>query len=324
MAKIWRTALLSLLLILGLGVPFYLGDVDVLESLRSLSFASFIKLLLAMIFLVLVNTLRLRILLVGSYPYLTALAFCRLYLATELFSKITPAGSGALPAALVLLRKYNVPPLRSTTAFIVSAGLDIFVLTAILFNAILNAGLPEWLHIWDGVWLGMLFSIAFFLALAIIFRRSLKGLLALTRRQTRHARPPLRWLASAASFFRRFCRNVQAIGPGRGGLALIFTAIYWCLHLSILYCVVEIMGAFVEWPHSLLIQFASMGLGHISMSPGGAGVVEFSAIAGLSFWMSVSIASSVVIVWRLFMQYFYIVVGAAALFAERASALHRD
>jgi glycosyltransferase 2 family protein len=323
MDKTWKAALLPILLALGFAVPFYFGGVDVLESFSSLSFISFIELFLIMTFLVLVNAARLRMLLVGRYPSLTALAFCRLYLATELFSKITPAGSGALPAGLFLLRKYNVPPLRSTTAFVVSAGLDVFVLSAILFYVILIAGLSEWRYGGVFLGLGMLFSIAIFLVLAVVCRRSLSRFLILTRWKTRQSRLPLRWFSSFAFLSQKFFRSVQAIGKGRVLWALLGTAIYWCTHLSVLYWVAEIMGTFVEWPQSLLVQFASMGLGHISMSPGGAGVVELSAITGLSAWMSISMASSVVIVWRLFMQYFYIVVGAAALVVERATASHR-
>ena len=112
-------------------------------------------------------------------------------------------------------------------------------------------------------------------------------------------------------------RVIVTLGVARFCLSLLLALLYWLLHLSILFWVIRVVGEQVGWAYVSLLQFAAMGVGHVSLSPGGVGVVEASAIAGLLPFMSAGKAALVIILWRLFTQYAYIVIGGCAFLLER-------
>lgn len=320
----WRRWALLILLLSGALLPVALGGREVLAILASLPVSSFFFLFFIMLILSAINSVRLRILFWDAHSRISPLAFFRLYLATEFASKITPGGSGALPAALALLRRYDVQPAQSISIFVVSAGLDILVLSVFLFIVVVISGIALG-SITSQVGIVICFCVVITLAISTVpsFRAIAWARLQLLEVATAKKGAPLRWLAVIIRGLGVFFQNLHLLGLGRATAAMLVSIAYWFLHLSVLYFVVVEMGGRIPWSDAMLVQFAAMGLGHLSLSPGGAGVVEVTVITGLSPWMPVSMAAAAVLVWRLFMQYFYIVAGACALLAERMVIIHR-
>jgi len=77
---------------------------------------------------------------------------------------------------------------------------------------------------------------------------------------------------------------MRAIGYLRALGVMVISGCYWLLHLSVLFFVVKILGGQVGWTALVLIQLVSMTTGHLSMSPGGAGVTDAAALFRLSFF----------------------------------------
>lgn len=301
-----------LVLLAVIVVPLLIGGADAVSMALYIPTSWFLALIILMVVLTVINVARLATLLGSDGDRIGTAGMYRLYLIVELFSKITPAGAGALPVALALLRPYGVDAAKVSGVFLVSAVLD--GLSLVLVFLVVGAfGVASILDIspFSPIWMAgacLGFVLVFF---------AVRAICPVIAQSPESGRIPVGWRGSLVSFFRRLMHHINAIDAARLAFAMMLSILYWLVHLSLLYGVVWAFGEALGWGRAMAIQFLAMGLGHISFSPGGAGVVELSVLSALALSMPLATASAVVLVWRSLMLYFYLVLGALALIVER-------
>lgn len=302
--------------LVAIAAMWVIPEITLLPSERRVleAWLTFPALALISIALLVINVFRIRILLADAYPALTFSRSLRVYMVFELFSKTTPAGLGGVASAMVLLQKYSVPSSACVGIFTTSAAFDALALLFILPASFSFFSKSDAVAV-ASIFLWVVFGISFalFFSMNSIRGRMQKYLGTAERSGQRY----MRWLA----WIFDTVNSIYVIGLRRTLIAALVSVVYWCVYLSTLFMVVFLVaGANPEWITVSLIQFAAMSIGQASLLPGGSGVVEASAIAGLSSLMSLETAAVSVIIWRSLTFYFYIVLGAGALYWERAVA----
>lgn len=292
-------------------LPWLLGGEEVTQAIHLLTLQQVLFLVVPVLLVFFLNVLRVWVLLPARYDRLTFFSFFRIFASCEFFAKTTPGGAGAFAAALVLVKPYGVPPAVVIGTFSISTVQDMAIIS-LLAGASLAAKS-------EGLWAehGLIYVLVMIAAVGgLSLVRLARGVQLPSKFADRYP-----WLhgklRALIGGLRAIKRSIISTGLLRFFLSSILALSYWLTHLSILYWVIRVIGGDIDWAYAALLQLAVIGAGHLSLSPGGAGVVEAGAMAGLAPFVSLAEAAFIVIVWRLSTQYFYVFFGGMAFLLER-------
>ncbi|WP_028695232.1 lysylphosphatidylglycerol synthase transmembrane domain-containing protein [Pseudomonas cremoricolorata] len=308
-----RLAWLGAALLLGAVVPLWLGGADLLPRLRNFS-PSLLAGLLGMILLCwVINAWRLRLLLGQQGERLGALRSVGVIMATEFAICTTPGGSGGPVALIALLHREGVSAARSGAAFAMDQLNDLLFFFCAMLAIAGYAMFNRLGHSQQSMLMGsaLMLCAALLLLLALLrWRRQvmrwngrmLKRLGMAASRRRRWARKLLRFLQALAQTWRLPKRT----------LALVFalTCAHWGLRYSVLYLVLQGLGASLAWIPSFLVQMLALSAGQFSLLPGGAGAAELTSATLLTPLVGGSAAAAAIVIWRGITYYFYLLAGA--------------
>ncbi|MFI7856105.1 lysylphosphatidylglycerol synthase transmembrane domain-containing protein [Pseudomonas promysalinigenes] len=307
-----RFGWLALALAGAMLVPMLLGGSELWPRLMAFD-PSLLLTLLGMILLCwVINAMRLRLLLGQQRKQLSHVRSLGVIMATEFAICTTPGGSGGPVTLMALLARNRIGPARSGAVFAADQLNDLLF----FFCAMLAIAGYALFHRLGRSQQSMLLGSALLLcvALAIIvallrYRRALmrlngrllKRLGVAGRRRRRWARKLLHFIAALAQTWQLPKRT----------LALVFalTCIHWSLRYSVLYLVLQGLGAELSWIPSFLVQMLSLSAGQFSLLPGGAGAAELTSASLLAPLVGSSTAAAAILIWRAITYYFYLLAG---------------
>ncbi|MER2296271.1 MAG: lysylphosphatidylglycerol synthase transmembrane domain-containing protein [Pseudomonas sp.] len=307
-----RFGWLALALAGAMLVPMLLGGSELWPRLMAFD-PSLLLTLLGMILLCwVINAMRLRLLLGQQRKQLSHARSLGVIMATEFAICTTPGGSGGPVTLMALLARNRIGPARSGAVFAADQLNDLLF----FFCAMLAIAGYALFHRLGRSQQSMLLGSAMLLcvALAIIvallrYRRALmrlngrllKRLGVAGRRRRRWARKLLHFIAALAQTWQLPKRT----------LALVFalTCVHWSLRYSVLYLVLQGLGAELSWIPSFLVQMLSLSAGQFSLLPGGAGAAELTSASLLAPLVGSSTAAAAILIWRAITYYFYLLAG---------------
>ncbi|UXH40922.1 lysylphosphatidylglycerol synthase transmembrane domain-containing protein [Pseudomonas promysalinigenes] len=307
-----RFGWLALALAGAMLVPMLLGGSELWPRLMAFD-PSLLLTLLGMILLCwVINAMRLRLLLGQQRKQLSHARSLGVIMATEFAICTTPGGSGGPVTLMALLARNRIGPARSGAVFAADQLNDLLF----FFCAMLAIAGYALFHRLGRSQQSMLLGSALLLcvALAIIvallrYRRALmrlngrllKRLGVAGRRRRRWARKLLHFIAALAQTWQLPKRT----------LALVFalTCVHWSLRYSVLYLVLQGLGAELSWIPSFLVQMLSLSAGQFSLLPGGAGAAELTSASLLAPLVGSSTAAAAILIWRAITYYFYLLAG---------------
>lgn len=315
-----RIAILCGLIFLGLTILVGTAGESALVHLRQVSGVQWCTLAAMMLIVITLNLARLMLLVERTrYTSLTTSGIVRIYLAIELFAKISPAGSAAPVAAGALMRRHGMPFHKVVSIFFTTALADAIVLLCLLSLLVIGTAIGlAWPH--------PHFILSGLLAIMLLFFvTGLSFLLHGHQWVTASAKPaiwlgiPYRYRLKLARFVLRVRRSLAqslTMPPVKLAAFLLCTLAYWLILLSTLYAALVVLGASPKWLHTLVIQFAAMLGGHMLMAPGGAAGTEVTALVLLSSQYNATMAATGILIWRVMIYYLYIFLGAIATLLE--------
>jgi len=307
-----RFGWLALALAGAMLVPMLLGGSELWPRLMAFD-PSLLLTLLGMILLCwVINAMRLRPTLGQQRKQLSHARSLGVIMATEFAICTTPGGSGGPVTLMALLARNRIGPARSGAVFAADQLNDLLF----FFCAMLAIAGYALFHRLGRSQQSMLLGSALLLcvALAIIvallrYRRALmrlngrllKRLGVAGRRRRRWARKLLHFIAALAQTWQLPKRT----------LALVFalTCVHWSLRYSVLYLVLQGLGAELSWIPSFLVQMLSLSAGQFSLLPGGAGAAELTSASLLAPLVGSSTAAAAILIWRAITYYFYLLAG---------------
>ncbi len=272
------------------------------------------------------QALKLKLIMRGGGERITFLKALATVLAAEFASSATPAGTGAAITETYLLHRHGLSSAKAASIFALEQILDLFFfVTALVVLALVLLTGPEDFH------LG--FQIA---TMALLLVGGFTGLWFFAR----HYRPVLLWSGKLLEHFKVSARRRKTIARWvirfRHGLAMIMgfsrwrlsaiyvlAALHWMLRYSALYLIIEALGFHVPWSYLFFIQMFSLGIGQMTLLPGGSGSVEISFSILLAPWLGASTIAATLIAWRFVTYYWYFIVGGPVFLAFAGRALWR-
>ena len=245
-------------------------------------------------------------------------------LASEFASSATPAGTGAAITETYLLHRHGLSSAKAASVFALEQILDLFFFVTVLvvLSLVLLTG-PNDFH------LG--FQIA---TMAVLLGGGFSGLWFFAR----HYRPVLLWTGHILEKFKvssirrkkiarwviRFRQGLGLImGFSRWRLSAIYilAAFHWLLRYSALYLIIEALGFHVPWSYLFFIQMFSLGIGQMTLMPGGSGSVEIGFTILLAPWLGAGAIGATLIAWRFVTYYWYFIVGGPVFLVFAGKAL---
>ncbi len=319
--------LLAAALPLSLLIPFAIGGWDGLAELGKIP----LKVVAAGVAMVslgwVAQSLKLKLIMGGVGESISARKALATVLASEFASSATPAGTGAAITETYLLHRHGLSSAKAASVFALEQILDLFFfVTALVVVALVLLTGPDDFH------LG--FQIA---TMAMLLVGGFAGLWFFAR----HYRPVLLWSGKLLARFRVSARRRKNIARWvirfRHGLGLILgfsrwrlssiyvlAACHWMLRYSALYLIIEALGFHVPWSYLFFIQMFSLGIGQMTLMPGGSGSVEISFSILLAPWLGASSIAATLIAWRFVTYYWYFIIGGPVFLAFAGRALwHR-
>lgn len=305
---VWLVAAIAV----ALAFPVLLGGQDMLGRLRSFPLPTLAALFGLICLCWMVNAWRLRLLLGEDARQLGGARSIGVVMATEFAICATPGGSGGPLTLMALLHRNGVRPAKSSAVFAMDQLSDLLFFLCALFGIIGYALFHnlsdrlEWMLIASAMLLSGLLGSCW--AIAHNHRRviALSGRFWARMGVSHHRR--WRWARRTLHFVAAFGETFRM---PRCQLAQVFalTCLHWGLRYSVLYFVLEGLGAHLQWAWSFLIQMVSMSAGQFSLLPGGAGAAELTSAALLAPIVGKSTAAAAILIWRMVTYYFYLLAG---------------
>ncbi|QXH47925.1 flippase-like domain-containing protein [Pseudomonas xanthosomatis] len=307
-----RLAWLGLALLLAMLVPALLGGGELLPRLRSFAPGLMLQLLGMILLCWVINAARLRLLLGQQGARLGRVRSLGVVMATEFAICTTPGGSGGPLALMALLGRERIPASRSGAVFAMDQLNDLLFFFCAMLAIAAYALFHRLGHSQQSMLLGSALMLCAALAGVLALLRYRRGVIKTCGRL-------LRRLGVAAPRRRRWARKllrfVHALAdtwrlPKRT-LALVFslTCAHWCLRYSVLYLVLQGLGANLAWVPSFLVQMLALSAGQFSLLPGGAGAAELTSATLLTPLVGSSTAAAAILLWRAVTYYFYLLAG---------------
>lgn len=315
--------LLAAALPLSLLIPFAIGGWEGLAELRKIP----IRVVAAGVAMIslgwVAQALKLKLIMGGVGESISLRKALATVLASEFASSATPAGTGAAITETFLLHRHGLSSAKAASVFALEQILDLFFfVTALVVLALVLLTGPEDFH------LGLQIA-----TMALLLVGGFSGLWLFAR----HYRPVLLWSGKLLARFSVSTRRRKNIARWvirfRHGLGLILgfsrwrlSSIYvlaaghWMLRYSALYLIIEALGFHVPWSYLFFIQMFSLGVGQMTLLPGGSGSVEISFSILLAPWLGASSIAATLIAWRFVTYYWYFLIGGPVflIFAGRA------
>jgi uncharacterized protein (TIRG00374 family) len=307
-----RFGWLALALAGAMLVPMLLGGSELWPRLMAFD-PSLLLTLLGMILLCwVINAMRLRLLLGQQRKQLSHARSLGVIMATEFAICTTPGGSGGPVTLMALLARNRIGPARSGAVFAADQLNDLlFFFCAMLANAgyalFHRLGRSQ-----QSMLLGSALLLCVALAIIVALLRYRRALMRLNGRLLKRlgvaGRRRRRWARKLLHFIAALAQTWQL--PKRT-LALVFalTCVHWSLRYSVLYLVLQGLGAELSWIPSFLVQMLSLSAGQFSLLPGGAGAAELTSASLLAPLVGSSTAAAAILIWRAITYYFYLLAG---------------
>lgn len=309
-----RYGVLALLgLGIGVGLPLILGGGQALVLLRDFPLDRLL-LLLGMIFVGWnLNAGRVRLLAAGMGARLGQRSALGTVMAAEFAICATPGGAGGPITYAFLLARKGMGASQSVALYAADQLMDLFFfLTALIGLSLYWLLAPQELRMaWQLVMLAVLVLGGMAVVLAVM--RYYRKVLLLAGRVLRHLRVSPRTrhrLARRAIEFRHSLALIRSYSRRRLFAVYLLCAGHWLLRYSVLYLVVQALGAAMSWPYAFLVQMLSLGAGQAALLPGGSGGAEASGTVLLAPYLGTATAAAAILVWRFVTFYWYLIAGA--------------
>ncbi|WP_145188115.1 lysylphosphatidylglycerol synthase transmembrane domain-containing protein [Pseudomonas sp. URMO17WK12:I11] len=307
-----RWGWLGLALLGAVLVPAWLGGSELLPRLKTFDPELLLGLLGMIVLCWVINAMRLRLLLGQHGARLGVLRSVGVIMATEFAICTTPGGSGGPVTLMALLARNHIGAARSGAVFAMDQLNDLlFFFCAML--AISGYALFHSLgRSQESMLLGSALLLCAALALVVVLLRYRRAVLRFNGRLLRRLgvtpQRRRRWARKVLHFIDALAQTWQL--PKRT-LALVFslTCVHWSLRFSVLYLVLQGLGAQLSWIPSFLVQMLSLSAGQFSLLPGGAGAAELTSASLLSPMVGSSTAAAAIVIWRAITYYFYLLAG---------------
>lgn len=318
--------LLAAALPLSLVIPFAIGGWDALSELRNIP----LWIIAAGVGLVsmgwISQAIKLKLIMRGVGESISLRKALATVLASEFASSATPAGTGAAITETYLLHRHGLSSAKAASVFALEQILDLFFfVTALVVLAIVLLTGPQDFH------LG--FQIA---TMGLLLLGGFVGLWFFAR----HYRPVLLWTGRLLERLNVSAKRRKLIARWvirfRNGLSMILSfsrwrlstiymlaATHWLLRYSALFLIIEALGQHVPWSYLFFIQMFSLGIGQMTLLPGGSGSVEISFSILLAPWLGASTIAATLIAWRFVTYYWYFIVGGPVFLVFAGKALWR-
>lgn len=302
----------------GAAIPALIGGKEALIAARQLNAIHVAALLAIMVVVWHLNILRVAALLRSSGHHLGYWSILRIYMATEFVSKTTPAGSGAPVAATIFLARHHVAVQTSLAIFAITAIMDvislllvlgIFIMAGAIFTSTQGTALAL------SVLLVAMISIITIVRLTITNLRCIGVLLDPLMRLLHLSHRQRRKMLRATLKLQKALTTLSQLSLKETILVWGASIAYWLLFLSTMHVVIYILGGEIPWSESGAIQLAAMGIGHMTLLPGGLGGTEISAGLMLTSKLGALLAGSSILIWRAFTLYLYLITGGLLFFS---------
>jgi uncharacterized protein (TIRG00374 family) len=314
---------------LGLGIPLAIGGMATLTQLGALPMTLWITILSMIVLAWNVNAGRLRLLLGGIARPMGQMQAFGTVVATEFAICATPAGTGGPVTLVVLLKRHGLSAAQGIALYAVDQLMDmLFFGTALAALGIYWLLVPAKVHaVWQLAPLGALLGAG--LIAVVLLTRFHRGALLVLLRVLRKLRVKRRRRRRIAHWVAEFRGGLTLVGGfGRTRLLAVYglCVVHWLLRYSVLYVVVNGLGAHIPWTYSFLVQMLSLTVGQFTFLPGGSGGAELSAAALLTPYLGRATAAAGVLGWRFATFYWYLIAGAPvfAIQAGRRHAAHAN
>ena len=308
--------LLLFLVSAGLSIPVLMGGWGAISHMHQLPWWGLVGLFLVMFLVWNLNLLRLRVLLDKQVVNLGYWRMMRIYLATEFVSKTTPMGAGAPAAAVTLLAPHGVSTASCLVIFGVAACMDALVLVTLMgcfafagLAASLGASMTTSIVLIVGIMLFVITGTCLLLYQHKLLFRVMVSIPGVSRIGPKGQKFMRKFFVG----LHRALARVAALPAWRLTLSWAACLSYWLIYLSTLYLCIRVLGGKVSWLESGFIQTIAMGVGHLFMIPGGVGGAEMSGTLLLKPFLGVTMAASVILIWRILMLYLYLIFGGLSL-----------
>jgi uncharacterized protein (TIRG00374 family) len=307
-----RVIWLVLALLSAVLIPLLLGGSDMWRRMQQFPLALLLTMLGMIVLCWVLNSFRLRLLLGEQRARIGRLKSLAVVMSTEFAFCATPGGSGGPLTLMALLARNGVRPAQGSAVFAMDQLSDLLfflcALIGILFYALFQ-NLSQRME-----WMLGLSAISLFAGLCscVILARLHRSFIILCGRLLSRlnvkALTRRRWARKLLEFLAAFSATLKL--PWRT-LAQVFalTCLHWGLRYSVLYLVLQGLGADLQWAWSFLIQMLALSAGQLSLLPGGAGATELTSAALLAPMVGKSTAAAAILIWRVVTYYFYLLAG---------------
>lgn len=307
--------LLAAALALAIALPFTLGGTAVLEVLGSTPWWLPLAGLLTAVLCWNCNAARVGLLSRGIGARLPHGRALLVVMGSEFAICASPGGFGGPVAHAWLMARRGYDSAAAAAIYVLDKLMDLAffavalpaMLLWLLWSAAPDAAVQPWLVLVPGA--SLLLGGALLHALHRL--RAGAGLLhALSRwRRSRHlALRGARWLGR----LRDGGRALLALpAPVLGG-ALLCCVLHWVARYSLLWIILQALGAALDWRWLFVVQAAGFGLGQVTALPGGTGGVELGVGALLAPSLPVAVIGAALVIWRALTFHLYLALGAVA------------
>lgn len=246
-------------------------------------------------------------------------------LASEFGVAASPTGVGGAAVRMGLMHRAGVPMHSALTIFAADAVLDtVFFLLLCPITVVIMIHDPSWWGIaGGGLHLGsttpaILVGLVLLVLLGIQFRRRItRGITRLIVRLpgSKRARRPARWRHLQHMVRRttgRALTGTHFLLQSRRWIllvSLVLSGIQWVCRYGILPLILLAFHAARNPVPLLLLQGFFFALALVLVLPGGGGGVELLTTAVLRYFVPLSLVGIVVLLWRCFTYYLYLLVG---------------
>jgi len=252
-------------------------------------------------------------------------------LAAEFGVASTPGGVGGTVIRLVFMKKAKVPLTCGASILTADAVLDVsFFVILIPFALMIMGGDSSWNVVMEelrkvpiGVMIGVMALLV--LAAVLLFRKGGRWARWLEDRLEHVQAARKRRLASRLRYARWKTRNalVRVLTTTRFMfqkhvlalvVAFVFTAFQWLCRYGILPVILLAFTGSVSFLPLLVMQGLFLVLSFMLLLPGGGGVIELITTLVLGQFVPTSTVGIVLIIWRFFTYYLYLLAGGAVFF----------
>jgi uncharacterized protein (TIRG00374 family) len=302
-------------LVLGIGIPLWIGGAAALALLGGLPLTLWAEALVLVVLAWNANAGRLRLLLGGIGRPMGQMQAVGTIMAAEFAICATPAGAGGPVTYVVLLKKHGLTAAQGLAIYAVDQLMDmLFFITTLGTLCVYWLLVPAQAQSYAASQLMPLFALlgAGLIAVVLLTRFHRGVLLALLRvlQKLRVSRRRRRRITHWVTAFRSGLILIGGFPRSRLQATYAFCVVHWLLRYSVLYIVVRGLGAHVTWAYCFLVQMLSLTVGQFTLLPGGTGGAELSAAALLSPYLDAATAAAAVLAWRFATFYWYLIAGA--------------